>query len=476
MKRIVATLLCIIGFTVLIKAQSIEERQNRAVYNQIEYLFNTQQMDSIYHMADENFKKTISSIQLKGILNQLHSLGTIKNATAEKYKNGIAGYKIEIGDQKLLFVLGVDSNLNYHTLAFQPYEEKVEEKKEQVISKVEAKNPLDLFIDSVARTYIQKGNTQSLAIGVIHKNQVNTFFYGETEKDNNTLPTATTLYELGSITKTFTATLLADLVEKNVISLDDSIAQFLPDSVKSNPSVQKITFKSLANHTSGLPRMASNWNTGLKFEESDPYAHYDQKELFSFLKNFKADKAVGEEYEYSNIGYGLLGELISIITKKPYAKNIEEIITSPLNMTNTVERFDLKEGQHLKVYNAKGEAVPVWKFISLSAAGSLKSTIQDMLLYAQSQFKMPLSPLEKAMSLTKQFTFFIPPNTDIGLAWHMSMIGDIIYYNHNGGTAGSSSFIGIAPDAKSALIVLSNTAIPVEAISEEILKEIILTQ
>ncbi|MBE8721038.1 serine hydrolase domain-containing protein [Sphingobacterium pedocola] len=475
MKRIVSTLLCIVGFTILIKAQSIEERQNRAVYNQIEYLFNTKQMDSIYNMADENFKKTISSVQLNGILNQLYSLGTIKNATPKKYKNGIAGYKIEIGDQELLFILGVDSNFNYHTLAFQPYEEKVEEKKEQVISKVEVLNPLDIFIDSVARTYIQKRNAQSLAIGVIHKSRVSTFFYGETEKDNNTLPTATTLYELGSITKTFTATLLADLVEKNVIGLDDSIAKFLPDSVRSNTDIQKITFKSLANHTSGLPRMALNWNTSSKLVENDPYAHYDQAELFSFLKNFKATKEVGEEYEYSNVGYGLLGELISIITKKTYAQNIEEIITKPLNMINTVEKADSKAQQLAKVYNVKGDSVPTWNFISLAAAGSLKSTIQDMLLYVRSQFKMPLSPLEKAMALTKQFTFFIPPNTDIGLAWHMSMVDDIIYYNHNGGTAGSSSFIGIAPDAKSAVIVLSNSAAPVEVISEEILKKLILT-
>lgn len=476
MKRIVSTLLCIVGFTILIKAQSIEERHNRAVYNQIEYLFNTKQMDSIYNMADENFKKTISSVQLNGILNQLHSLGTIKNATPEKYQNGIAGYKIEIGNQKLLFVLGIDSNFKYHTLAFQPFEEKVIEKKEPVISKVEVQNPLDFFIDSVARTYIQKENTQSLAIGVIHRNKVSTFFYGETEKNNDTLPTATTLYELGSITKTFTATLLADLVEKNIISLDDSISKFLPDSVKSNPDIQKITFKSLANHTSGLPRMALNWNTGSKFVESDPYAHYDQTELFSFLKNFKATKEVGEEYEYSNIGYGLLGELITIITKKTYAQNIEEVITKPLQMINTVEKVNSKEQQLVKVYNAKGDTVPAWNFISLAATGSLKSTIQDMLLYARSQFQMPLSPLEKAMALTKQFTFFVPPNTDIGLAWHMSMVDDIIYYNHSGGTAGSSSFIGIAPDAKSAIVVLSNSTIPVEVISEEILKKVILTK
>lgn len=476
MKQIVITLLCIVGLNTCLKAQTVIEKQNRAVYNKIEYFFNSQQMDSIYNLANDTFKQAIPISQLNGILNQLYTIGRIKNATAMGLKQGIAAYKIELGNESLQLILGVDSNFQYHTLAFRPYEEKIADKKEPILSTVVTQDPLDFYIDSIAKTYIQKGNTQSLSIGVIHNNAIRTFFYGETEKGNSTVPTETTLYELASISKTFTATLLADLVEKNKISLDDSIAQFLPDSVKANPAIQKITFKSLANHTSGLPRLATNWNTIPSFVEGDPYAHYDQKALFSFLKSYKAAREPGIEIEYSNLGFGLLGELISIITKKTYIQNVQEIITTPLQMTNTVEEVNPKTQQFAKVYNNKGEEVPSWNFSALTGAGSLKSTIHDMLLYAQAQIKMPMTALEKAMASTKQFTFFVPPNSDIGLSWYIDMVEDVVYYNHTGGTAGSSSFIGIAPDTKSAIVVLSNASVDVKNISEQILKKIILTK
>src|SRR5690606_24885474 len=124
----------------------------------------------------------------------------------------------------------------------------------------ETKSELDLFVDSIARNYARNEKAQSLSVAVIHRNKINTFFYGETRKGNNTLPDANTIYETGSITKTFTATLLADLVNKGQISLEESIATYLPDSVANNPALKDISFQMLANHTSGLPRLASNWN------------------------------------------------------------------------------------------------------------------------------------------------------------------------------------------------------------------------
>src|SRR5690606_16667116 len=147
-----------------------------------------------------------------------------------------------------------------------------------------------------------------------------------------------TLYEIGSLTKVFTASLLADLVVKEMIGLDDSIVGYLPDSVSANPALQGITFKTLANHTSGLPRMADNWNRVPGFDERDPYAAYDQKALFGFLKNYQASREPGEEYEYSNLGYGLLGELIAVISQKPYTQLLEETILVPLQLSNTSDK------------------------------------------------------------------------------------------------------------------------------------------
>ena len=141
-------------------------------------------------------------------------------------------------------------------------------------------------------------------------------------------------------------------------------------------------------------------------------------------------------------------------------------------MQNTVQKANPKTQKVVKVYNEKGEEVPLWDWKALAGAGSLKSTVHDLLRFAQYQFKLPESTLENAMALTRQFTYYLPPNTDIGLAWHMNMIDEVIQIWHNGGTYGSSSFIGLVPDKKSAIVVLSNSAISVDEISEHILKKI----
>lgn len=453
-------------------AQSPEERTNRAVYNRLEYFFNTQQSDSIYNLASDDFQKQISSAQLASLLEQLYTFGKINDAERVRYEQGIAGYRIDFTGQSILMVLGVDSTLHYHTLAFQPYTAPQEEKKEPVIAQVETVNPLDFAVDSIARTYIQQEGTQSLAVAVVQEGKINRFFYGETAKDNGTLPDANTIYEIGSITKTFTATLLADLVERGVIGLEDAIAAFLPDSVAQNPALQKVTFKTLANHTSGLPRLPKNLESTPGYDANDPYAHYDRQALFSELKNVELIHEPETAYEYSNLGYGLLGELIAIISDKPYLQCVHDVITMPLHMNNTWAQVDPDDESAAKVYD-NGTEVSLWNFDAMAGTGVLKSTIDDMLRYAITQVARPENDLQNAMATTRLFTYFIPPNTDIGLAWHMNIIEDVTCYFHTGGTAGSSSFIGLIPDNRSAVIVLSNSGFSVEKIAQEIIQRVI---
>lgn len=460
--------------------QTRTEEANRAVFNKIEFFINTQMTDSIYNLASEGFKEQVSKDQFAFMLQNLYQLGRITDVEVEDFKGQTATYRIYFTEERqLLAKLAIDSTYHYTTLAFTAADnstKKVEKpEKEEVISQVETETPLDFYIDSVANTYIKKGNTQSLSVAVFHKNKYKTFLYGETEKGNNTLPTENTLYEIGSITKVFTATLLADLVTRDVIQLDDSITRFLPDSVSSNPSLKGITFKTLANHTSGLPRMADNWNRISGYNEKDPFATYDQKALFSYLKNHKASREPGEEYEYSNLGYGLLGELIAIICKKPYMQCLRETILTPLQLNNTTDKPDAKKQQTvLPGLDKEGNMTPLWNWKALIGAGGLKSNIRDLMLFAIEQFKMPENDLQSAMALTRQFTFFTPENMDIGLAWRISMIEDgIIYFHHTGGTAGSSSFIGLSPDTKTAVVILSNASESVHPISTEIMEKLL---
>lgn len=471
----------LLSFTLLLASlsifgQSAAESQNRIVFNRIEYFFNTQKADSIYALATKDFQKKISFKDFESVLRYFYQFGKIREAVPVTFVKEIAGYNLVFPSKKGNLQLGVDSTFKFNTfvLTDQPF---IPVENKEIKSNVNASTTLDFYVDSIARTYLANRATASLSIGIIHNNKINTFFYGETSKtDKLSLPTGNSLYEIGSLSKVFTAILLADLVEKNTISLDDPIAKYLPDSVKANPFIQKITFKQLANHTSGLPRLPTNLDKAPKYNANNPYATYSRKELYEFLKNVKEPLEPSENYEYSNLGYGLLGDLITTITKKTYAQNIKEIISVPLGLTNTVEKIDPKTQKIIQVYNENGEQVTSWDFQALAGAGGLKSTVNDLLRFAQYQFKMPESVLENAMMLTRQFTFYLPPNTDIGLAWNMNMSNEVISYWHNGGTAGSSAFIALLPDLKSAIIILSNSGNSVDNISTQILDKVLTTK
>jgi len=457
--------------------QTRTEEANRAVFNKIEFFINTQMTDSIYNLASASFKEQVSHDQLTFVLNKLYPLGRITDVEVEDFKGNTATYRVYFTQEdQWLAKLAVDSNFLYTALSFTPTERKLnpaEPAEVEEIAPSQEVSSVDLFVRSTADSYLKKSHTQSLAIGVFHQNKYQPFLYGETEVGNGSAPTENTLYEIGSLTKVFTASLLADLVVKEMIGLDDSIVGYLPDSVSANPALQGITFKTLANHTSGLPRMADNWNRVPGFDERDPYAAYDQKALFGFLKNYQASREPGEEYEYSNLGYGLLGELIAVISQKPYTQLLEETILVPLQLSNTSDKPEGEAGVPPGM-DKDGNKVTTWRWQAMAAAGGLKSTIRDLMLFSVEQFKMPENDLQKAMALTRQFTFFTPENTDIGLAWHMSMTEDgIMYFHHTGGTSGSSSFIGLSPDTKTAVVILSNAAESVDQIGTAIMEKLL---
>lgn len=470
-------LIALISRSLTAQQSNIDEQQNKAVFNKIEFFLNSQQIDSIYNLADESFKKAVTPSQLASILSQtIFPKGRINASTLESFESGIGAYRLDYADGPMQLLLVVDKAMRYNTLLIKPYpksertEELVDDTyTERVSPTTDAISPLDFFTDSVAQVYLKNTNTASLSIGVIKNNQIKTYFFGQTAKGNNTAPTENSQYEIGSISKVFTATLLADLSLKGLLSLEDPITKFLPDSLKGNVDLQKIKFKSLANHTSGLPRLPDNLETTKGYNVLDPYKDYDRKALYAYLKRYKANTAVGEKYEYSNLGFGLLGDLISVITKKSYNQNIQELIATPLGLTATVDKVDPKNNLLVQVYNTEGQQVPVWNFNAIAGAGALKSSVKDLLQFAKSQFKMPETDTEKAMAETKQFTFFLPPDTDLGLAWHVNMLEGITYYWHNGGTNGSRSFMGIAPDEKSAVVVLSNSAHDVDSTAHKIL-------
>ncbi|MFB2120262.1 serine hydrolase domain-containing protein [Parapedobacter sp. 2B3] len=478
MNRIICIILLLPIFPAFAQEENRDQQINQAVFNKIEYHFNLQETDSIYALAGPKFKQSLSLQAFQTVMaQQLYPLGQIQSAELKSYDKGTGIYKLNFLSTPLQVVLALDSSNRIETFLFQPFAgDPVPEKTEVLTSRSPATSKLDGYIDSIALSYSRKGHTHALAIGVVNDGKTSSYYYGETEKGNKQLPDENTLFEIGSISKTFTATLLAYLVQTGQLNLDDPITDYLPDSVATNPDLQQITLKHLANHTSGLPRMPANIDATAASHPLDPYKGYTQAALYGFLATYKATTPPDDSYVYSNLGYGLLGDILSTVYGKPYNEMVQEIICHPLGLKNTTE-FPAPDSQYVaKVYNKDGKETPLWTFDAFTAHGSLKSTVKDLLTYAKAHFKMPETDLEHALAGTRQFTFFNPPDTDIGLAWHMNLMGDELIYWHNGGTFGSSSYMAFSPDRKMAVIVLSNTAEPVDSVGSAILNSILASK
>jgi CubicO group peptidase (beta-lactamase class C family) len=354
---------------------------------------------------------------------------------------------------------------------FQPYQQPPADKTALVPSTNLLKTAIDKKVDSVARTYIQKANTVGLCIGVIDHGNIGTYSYGETVKGNGKIPNSDNFFELGSITKTFTAILLAWYVNEGKVKLRDPIRKYLPDSVAANPALASISLLELCNHTSGLDRLPDNLIPNAT-DPLNPYKDYSKELLYEYLKTCTLKSQPGTQYAYSNLGVGLLGTILETVSQMPYEEMVTEIICKPLGMFSTVQFLSpTLLPRFAQVYNAGGVATQAWNFDVLAPCGALRSTLNDMLLYAKANLHPGNDKLGKAIELTHHITF--AKDVKIGMAWHIITVNGIDYIFHNGGTNGSSSFLAFNSAKNIAVIVLSNAVESTDELGTGILKKLV---
>lgn len=462
-----------------------QDRDSDTVLKNFKNYFNKQQTDSIYSQWGAKAKQAVPKAQLDTLLDtQLYPLGKIQSTSFIKEDNDLVHYKLAFDRSSLKLILSIDSNKKIETFLFQPYTQ--ETKKDTLADTTTSRHPLagapkshksdtisiiDNLIDSLALQYTSLPNTSCLAIGLMHNGKTNYYYYGETTQRNNTLPDGETLFEIGSISKTFTATLLAHSLQDDSIKLDDPITKYLPDSVADNEELAGITFQNLATHTSGLPRLPTNLSPS---DTLDPYKDYDRQTLFSFLKEYKRHNKPDSLYEYSNLGYGIIGELLAYRYNSSYPELIEKTVCKPLELENTTVFPSGDQLQHfIPTYNREGKLTPHWHFQAMSGAGSLKASITDLLKYAEVNLSPPNSPLGKAIELTHKPSWLLSETEDLGLAWHINIEDFQEIFWHNGKTFGSSSFIAFVPGKKTAVVVLANAGQTVDEIGFSIIKRLI---
>lgn len=436
----------------------------------VENAFNEKKSAELSELTGETFRKQVPETEIKKVITQLHGdLGLWKSSVFVKSVDGVAFYKGIFEKANMDVYIGLDASDKISTLLFQPNTSDKPKKDYQVATDNKMRSALDIKVDSVVRPYIQLKHTAGLAIAIIKDGKVYTYNYGETKKGNHQLPDPNkTLFEIGSISKTFTAILLADEVVKGNMSLDDPISKYLPDSIP-NMAYKgvPITLKTLSNHSSGFPRLPINlYKKGDALD--NPYKNYDAQRMFSYLKNFKPYREVGINYEYSNFAVGLLGNILAIQNHTSYEQLLATRITVPLKMQHTFVAIPAKyTTDFAQGYNEKGEATSPWDLNALVAAGGMRSTVNDLVKYLNANMNKAPAKLQKSIGLTHQITFEKGQNV-IGLGWHISKNKTI--FQHSGGTGGFRTFVAFDKTNKTGVVVLSNTSEEVAPIGFDLLK------
>ena len=219
------------------------------------------------------------------------------------------------------------------------------------------------------------------------------------------------------------------------------------------------------DHTSGLPRLPANLAPAA---EDDPYADYTAERLYAELPRTRLQSTPGRQYLYSNLGAGLLGELLATRAGTTYVERVNALVASPLQMSRTGE--GLPADNVARGYDADGLAVSYWRFDALAGGGSLRSTARDLLRFARANLTPPEGPLGDALRLAQRV--HSDPPTRMGLGWHVGLggAGSHVLW-HNGGTGGFSSFLALDVARGHGVVVLANTFNPqTDAVGVELLK------
>lgn len=306
-------------------------------------------------------------------------------------------------------------------------------------------------VEHAARSRVAAGTYPALVIAVVDGTRSHVYTFGKL--DDGKAPNRNTVFEIGSITKTFTATMLAETVLSGKNRLDEPVARLLPGFKIPSRDGKTITLGNLAEQRSGLPRNPTNLHPS---DPHNPFAGYGGKNLKAFLAHYKLTRDPGSKYEYSNVGVGLLGYALARQDGTTYATMVRQKVLAPLGMKLSGATITPAMRRHLaQGHDANGKPAENLRLQALAGAGVLKSTAADMLRYLKANMGIDRTPLDGAMQFAHK-PRMPAAGEQIGLVWmtRHDKDGDVVW--HNGGTVGYRSFIGFTADGRHGVIVLTN--------------------
>lgn len=320
--------------------------------------------------------------------------------------------------------------------------------------------PPDEAVREFVRPYIDNRQAKGIVVGLLEPDgsrRVLTF--GEAGEGARPLA-ASSVFEIGSITKTFTGAVLSDMVRRGEVKLDDPVSKYLPRGVRV-PSLngREITLLDLATHLSGLPRMPTGY---VPPDPGNPYGEYAAKDLYAFLNSYELARAPGSKFEYSNLGMGLLGHALA---RRAGAKSFQALVAKrvlrPLGMKMTAYGRPAALAPWMtRGHNQQGEVATYFDLphvAVLAGGGGLNSNVTDLLTYLEANIGEPKSPLERAMREAHRGHHSPRPGMGVGLGWMTMKRDPLNLVGLSGGTAGYSTFLAFDPETRAGVVVLANS-------------------
>jgi serine-type D-Ala-D-Ala carboxypeptidase/endopeptidase len=296
-------------------------------------------------------------------------------------------------------------------------------------------------------------NGVGTVVGVIEPAGTRVVVFGRSGAADGRPLDGDTVFQIGSLSKVFVGLLLADMVQRGEVALDDPAQKYLPSGVKMPQRGRPITLLDLSTHRSGLPSMPNNFRLEA---DPNPIEAYTVDDLWQFLARFQLTREPGEKFEYSNLGVSLLGRLLALRAGKDYETLLKERVLDPLGLRSTAITVTPAMNARLAPgHDRYLQPLYVWEMKTLQASGSLRSTANDLLRFVGAYLDNPRTRLADAMAL-QLCKHFPEKGTAAALGWGVVKTGEREIYTHEGGKTGYRSAASFDPRARTGIVVLQN--------------------
>jgi serine-type D-Ala-D-Ala carboxypeptidase/endopeptidase len=297
-----------------------------------------------------------------------------------------------------------------------------------------------------------KKNGVGTVVGVIEPSGRRVVAFGRSGAANGRPLDGDTVFQIGSLSKQFVGLVLADMVRRGEVALDDPVQKYLPRGVKMPERGQPITLLDLATMRSGLPSMPDNFRLEA---DPNPTEAYSVQDLWQYLSAYPLTREPGEKYEYSNLGFALLGRVLGLRAGKEYEVLLKERVLDPLGMRSTAFALTPEMASRLAPgHDRYLQPQDVREMKALYQSGSLRSTANDLLTFIGAYLGEAPGALAESMALQRRTR--APADPTAALGWGAAKIGEREIFLWEGAKSAYRSAIMFDPHTRTGVVVLQN--------------------